>query len=137
MDEHEESGLTDYQLRFLLRELLAYAEQAPDKDAIVKHLEELLRDGENDWDALFYRKVALNMTNQRFDELFKQIKDYAEECNDAQKIIQYLDKLMEDVRSGKKVWVPQQFLLLSRRTSQKIIKKDIFPLDRALETCYN
>jgi hypothetical protein len=22
-------------------------------------------------------------------------------------------------------------------TSQKIIKKDIFPLDRALETCYN
>ena len=38
----------DYQLRFLLRELLAYAEQAPDKDAIVKHLEELLRDGEND-----------------------------------------------------------------------------------------
>ena len=48
MDEHEESGLTDYQLRFLLRELLAYAEQAPDKDAIVKHLEELLRDGEND-----------------------------------------------------------------------------------------
>ncbi len=48
MDEHEESGLTDYQLRFLLRELLAYAEQAPDKDAIVKRLEELLRDGEND-----------------------------------------------------------------------------------------
>ena len=48
MDEHEESGLTDYLLRFLLRELLAYAEQAPDKDAIVKHLEELLRDGEND-----------------------------------------------------------------------------------------
>ena len=48
MDEHGESGLTDYQLRFLLRELLAYAEQAPDKDAIVKHLEELLRDGEND-----------------------------------------------------------------------------------------
>jgi hypothetical protein len=137
MDEHGESGLTDYQLRFLLRELLAYAEQAPDKDAIVKHLEELLRDGENDWDALFYRKMALNMTNPRFDELFKQIKDYAEECNDAQKIIQYLDKLMEDVRSGKKVWVPQQFLLLSRRTSQKIIKKDIFPLDRALETCYN
>ena len=44
MDEHGESGLTDYQLR----ELLAYAEQAPDKDAIVKHLEELLRDGEND-----------------------------------------------------------------------------------------
>ena len=44
MDEHGESGLTDYQLRFLLRELLAYAEQAPDKDAIVKHLEELLRD---------------------------------------------------------------------------------------------
>ena len=42
------------------------------------------------------------MTNQRFDELLKQIKDYAEECNDAQKIIQYLDKLMEDVRSGKK-----------------------------------
>ena len=39
------------------------------------------------------------MTNQRFDELLKQIK----ECNDAQKIIQYLDKLMEDVRSGKKV----------------------------------
>ena len=37
------------------------------------------------------------MTNQRFDELLKQIKDYAEECNDAQKIIQYLDKLMEDV----------------------------------------
>ena len=32
MDEHGESGLTDYQLRFLLRELL----------------EELLRDGEND-----------------------------------------------------------------------------------------
>ena len=29
------------------------------------------------------------MTNQRFDELLKQIKDYAEECNDAQKIIQY------------------------------------------------
>ena len=77
------------------------------------------------------------MTNPRFDELLKQIKDYAEECNDAQKIIQYLDKLMEDVRSGKKVGVPQQFLLLSRRTSQKIIKKDIFPLDRALETCYN
>ena len=47
-DEHGESGLTDYQLRFLLRELLAYAEQAPDKNAIVKHLEELLRDGEND-----------------------------------------------------------------------------------------
>lgn len=23
------------------------------------------------------------MTNQRFDELLKQIKDYAEECNDA------------------------------------------------------
>lgn len=43
------------------------------------------------------------MTNQRFDELLKQIKDYAEECNNAQKIIQYLDKLMEDVRSGKKV----------------------------------
>lgn len=42
------------------------------------------------------------MTNQRFDELLKQIKDYAEECNDAQKIIQCLDKLMEDVRSGKK-----------------------------------
>ena len=41
------------------------------------------------------------MTNQRFDELLKQIKDYAEECNDAQKIIQYLDKLMEDVRGGK------------------------------------
>ena len=40
--------MTDYQLRFLLRELLAYAEQAPDKDAIVKHLKELLRDGEND-----------------------------------------------------------------------------------------
>ena len=36
MDEHGESGLTDYQLRFLLRELLAYAEQATDKDAIVK-----------------------------------------------------------------------------------------------------
>ena len=48
MDEHGESGLTDYQLRFQLRELLANAEQAPDKDAIVKHLEELLRDGEND-----------------------------------------------------------------------------------------
>ena len=48
MDEHGESGLTDYQLRFLLRELLAYAEHAPDKNAIVKHLEELLRDGEND-----------------------------------------------------------------------------------------
>ena len=31
MDEHGESGLTDYQLRFLLRELLAYAGQAPDK----------------------------------------------------------------------------------------------------------
>lgn len=43
------------------------------------------------------------MTNQRFDELLKQIKDYAEECNDAQKIIQCLDKLMEDVRSGKKL----------------------------------
>ena len=43
------------------------------------------------------------MTNPRFDELLKQIKDYAEECNDAQKIIQYFDKLMEDVRSGKKV----------------------------------
>ena len=43
------------------------------------------------------------MTNPRFDELLKQIKDYAEECNDEQKIIQYLDKLMEDVRSGKKV----------------------------------
>ena len=47
MDEREESGLTDYQLRFLLRELLAYAEQAPDKEAIVKHLEELLRDGDD------------------------------------------------------------------------------------------
>ena len=43
------------------------------------------------------------MTNQRFDELLKQIRDYAEKYNDAQKIIQYLDKLMEDVRSGKKV----------------------------------
>lgn len=42
------------------------------------------------------------MTNQRFDELLKQIRDYAKECNDTQKIIQYLDKLMEDVRSGKK-----------------------------------
>lgn len=48
MDEREESGLTDDQFRFAIRELLAYAEQAPDKDAIVKHLEELLRDGEND-----------------------------------------------------------------------------------------
>lgn len=48
MDEREESGLTDQQFRFAIRELLAYAEQAPDKDAIVKHLEELLRDGEND-----------------------------------------------------------------------------------------
>lgn len=36
------------------------------------------------------------MTNQRFDELLKQIKDYAEECNDAQIIIKYLDKLMEE-----------------------------------------
>ena len=35
------------------------------------------------------------MTNQRFNELLKQIRDYAEECNDAQKIIKYLDKLME------------------------------------------
>ena len=43
------------------------------------------------------------MTNQRFDDLLKQIKDYAEEYSDAQKIIQCLDKLMEDVRSGKKV----------------------------------
>ena len=36
------------------------------------------------------------MTNQRFNELLKQIRDYAEECNDAQKIIKYLDKLMEE-----------------------------------------
>lgn len=43
------------------------------------------------------------MTEQCFFDLLKQIRDYAEECNDAQKIIQYLDKLMEDVRSGKKV----------------------------------
>lgn len=42
------------------------------------------------------------MTDQRFDALLKQIRDYAEECNDAQKIIQYLDKLMEDVLGGKK-----------------------------------
>lgn len=28
MDERDESGLTDYQLRFIIRELLAYAEQA-------------------------------------------------------------------------------------------------------------
>ena len=48
MDEHEETGFTDYQMRLIITELLAYAEQAPDKDAIVKHLEELLRDGEND-----------------------------------------------------------------------------------------
>ena len=40
------------------------------------------------------------MTNPRFDELLKQIKDYAEECNDAQKIIQYLDKLMEERQKG-------------------------------------
>lgn len=26
------------------------------------------------------------MTNQRFDELLKQIKDYAEECNDARRL---------------------------------------------------
>lgn len=36
------------------------------------------------------------MTNQRFNELLKQIRDYAEECNDAQKIIKYPDKLMEE-----------------------------------------
>lgn len=36
--------MTDYQLRFIIRELLAYAKQAPDKEAIVEHLEELLQD---------------------------------------------------------------------------------------------
>ena len=42
------------------------------------------------------------MTNQRFNELLKQIRDYAEECNDAQKIIKYLDKLMEETpKQGK------------------------------------
>lgn len=44
------------------------------------------------------------MTEQCFFDLLKQIRDYAEECNDFAK---------------------------------KNIKKDIFPLDRALETCYN
>lgn len=46
--------------------------------------------------------TAKGMTDQRFDALLKQIRDYAKECNDTQKIIQYLDKLMEDVRGGKK-----------------------------------
>lgn len=43
------------------------------------------------------------MIEQCFFDLLKQIRDYAEECNDF----------------------------------AKIIKKDIFSLDRALETCYN
>lgn len=42
--EREESQMTDYQFRFIMRELLAYAKQAPDKETIVKHLEELLND---------------------------------------------------------------------------------------------
>ena len=36
------------------------------------------------------------MAEQCFFDLLKQIRDYAEECNDAQKIIKYLDKLMEE-----------------------------------------
>lgn len=36
--------MTDYQLRFIIRELLAYAEQAPDKETIIKHLKEILND---------------------------------------------------------------------------------------------
>ena len=43
-NEREESQMTDYQFRFIMRELLAYAKQAPDKETIVKHLEELLND---------------------------------------------------------------------------------------------
>ena len=49
------------------------------------------------------KKEVMYMTDKQFLKVLKQIKLYAEECNDAQKIIQYLDKLMEDVRSGKKV----------------------------------
>lgn len=43
-NEREESQMTDYQFRFIMRELLAYVKQAPDKETIVKHLEELLND---------------------------------------------------------------------------------------------
>lgn len=48
------------------------------------------------------KATGKDMTNQRFFELLNQIKDYAEECNDAQKIIQYLDQLMEETNSGIK-----------------------------------
>lgn len=48
------------------------------------------------------KKEVKHMTNQQFFTILKQIKLYAEECNDAQKIIQYLDKLMEDEKGKKK-----------------------------------
>lgn len=45
------------------------------------------------------KKEVMYMTDK---QVLKQIKLYAEECNDAQKIIQYLDKLMEDEMGNKK-----------------------------------
>lgn len=48
------------------------------------------------------KKEVMYMTDRQFLKVPKQIKLYAEECNDAQKIIQYLDKLMEDEMGNKK-----------------------------------
>ena len=63
------------------------------------------------------KKEVMYMTDKQFLKVLKQIKLYAEECNDAQKIIQYLDKLMEDEMGNKKAFIPGDLLSLGQKPS--------------------